>query len=243
MTRSTDSRRARNSASVMIGGRRRPASRPSRRRCFLASSRVEPLSERASPSSPRSLAAPLVLLARVLLRGSRTRTTVLGGSSGAGSTPSSPVPRRGDAGAAGCRPRRSPRTPPRPGRRADVRSSSSVSPRLTAPGRSGPRRRTCRGCGGHGHRGGGDGRRLSPAALSSSSSLVAQPRPPSTSEAAAAVARWLRADAGVSPPRRAPGTARRAAGGGGGLAARRPPRRWWRARPRLGSPSSCRVAR
>ena len=42
MTRSTLSRRARNSASVMIV-RRRPASRPSRRRCFLASRRVEPL--------------------------------------------------------------------------------------------------------------------------------------------------------------------------------------------------------
>ena len=42
MTRSTDSRRARNSASLTIGARRRPASRPSRRRCFLASRRVEP---------------------------------------------------------------------------------------------------------------------------------------------------------------------------------------------------------
>ena len=42
MTRSTASRRARNSASLTIGARRRPASRPSRRRCFLASSRVEP---------------------------------------------------------------------------------------------------------------------------------------------------------------------------------------------------------
>ncbi len=43
ITRSTASRRARNSASVRTGGRRRPASRPSRRRCRLASSRVEPL--------------------------------------------------------------------------------------------------------------------------------------------------------------------------------------------------------
>ena len=41
MTRSTASRRARNSDSVMIGGRRRPDSRPSRRRCRLASSLVE----------------------------------------------------------------------------------------------------------------------------------------------------------------------------------------------------------
>ena len=38
----------------MIGGRRRPASRPSRRRCFLASSRVEPLTERTPSSSSRS---------------------------------------------------------------------------------------------------------------------------------------------------------------------------------------------
>ena len=43
MTRSTASRRARNSDSVMIGGLRRPDSRPSRRRCRLASSRVDPL--------------------------------------------------------------------------------------------------------------------------------------------------------------------------------------------------------
>src|SRR5699024_9448586 len=62
MERLTDSRRARNSASV-ITLRRRPASRPSRRRCFLASSRVEPLT--ALTSSPAS----------------RTRTTVFGGSS------------------------------------------------------------------------------------------------------------------------------------------------------------------
>ena len=41
--RATDSRRARNSASLRIGARRRPASRPSRRRCRLASIRVEPV--------------------------------------------------------------------------------------------------------------------------------------------------------------------------------------------------------
>ena len=53
MTRSTASRRARNSDSVMIGGLRRPDSRPSRRRCRLASSRVEPLTPLTSePSSP-----------------------------------------------------------------------------------------------------------------------------------------------------------------------------------------------
>ena len=51
MARSTASRRARNSASVTIGGRRRPDSRPSRRRCRLASSRVEPLTARTSSSA------------------------------------------------------------------------------------------------------------------------------------------------------------------------------------------------
>ena len=53
MTRSTLSRRARNSASVMTG-RRRPASRPSRRRCFLASRRVEPLTRCGSVMSSGS---------------------------------------------------------------------------------------------------------------------------------------------------------------------------------------------
>src|SRR5699024_946463 len=53
---------ARNSASV-ITLRRRPASRPSRRRCFLASSRVEPLTALTSS------------------RASRTRPTGFGGSS------------------------------------------------------------------------------------------------------------------------------------------------------------------
>jgi hypothetical protein len=79
MVRSTDSRRARNSDSVMIGGRRRPVSRPSRRRCFLASSRVEPFTDRTS--SP-----PF---------GSRTWTTVSGGSSEVSeSEPASAEPRR-----------------------------------------------------------------------------------------------------------------------------------------------------
>ena len=78
MTRSTDSRRARNSASLTIGARRRPASRPSRRRCFLASSRVEPLTAVISSSALRLL---------------RTRVTVFAGSSSE-SPPSSPVRRR-----------------------------------------------------------------------------------------------------------------------------------------------------
>ena len=68
MTRSTLSRRARNSASVMTG-RRRPASRPSRRRCFLASRRVEPLTRCGS------------VIGSGWRRGWRTRTTVLGASS------------------------------------------------------------------------------------------------------------------------------------------------------------------
>ena len=42
MVRLTDSRRARNSASLISGARRRPDSRPSLRRCFLASIRVRP---------------------------------------------------------------------------------------------------------------------------------------------------------------------------------------------------------
>src|SRR3954449_8800159 len=48
--RSTDSRRARNSASVRIGVRRRPVSRPSRRRWRLASRRVDPVTPRTSSS-------------------------------------------------------------------------------------------------------------------------------------------------------------------------------------------------
>ena len=48
MTRSTDSRRARNSDSVMTGGRRGPDSRPSRLRCRFASSRVNPRTDLTS---------------------------------------------------------------------------------------------------------------------------------------------------------------------------------------------------
>ena len=77
MTRSTDSRRARNSDSVTIEGRRRWVSRPSRRRCRLASIRVEPLTPRTPSSS---------------LRVSRTWTTVLGGSSPAVSSVAAPPP-------------------------------------------------------------------------------------------------------------------------------------------------------
>ena len=78
MTRSTLSRRARNSASVMTC-LRRPCSRPSRRRCFLASSRVEPRT-------------PVISSLRG--RRSRTRTTVFGGSSGPGAASLPPPDRR-----------------------------------------------------------------------------------------------------------------------------------------------------
>ena len=66
IVRSTLSRRARNSASV-ITGRRRPASRPSRRRCFFASRRVEPRTFVGS------------LLSSAAGRGVRTFTTVFVG--------------------------------------------------------------------------------------------------------------------------------------------------------------------
>ena len=85
ISRLTDSRRARNSASVRIGALRRPASRPSRRRCFFASRRVEP---RREPTSSAPLAE------RLFERGSRTLTTVFGGSSGEGSRSSLPRLRR-----------------------------------------------------------------------------------------------------------------------------------------------------
>ncbi len=84
--RSTDSRRARNSASDRIGTRRRPASRPSRRRWRLASSRVE----------PRTLCTPSPSSSRCS-RGGRTFVTVTvpGGSvSSPTSAVSSPLPRR-----------------------------------------------------------------------------------------------------------------------------------------------------
>ena len=84
ITRSTDSRRARNSASVRICARRRPASRPSRRRWRLASSRVEP----RTPCTPSPSSASRGS------RGSRTCTTVFGGSASSAGSPSSPLPRR-----------------------------------------------------------------------------------------------------------------------------------------------------
>src|SRR6266700_2073307 len=74
MTRSTASRRARNSDSLMMGGRRLPVSRPSRRRWRLASSRVEPLTARTSSAS-------------AVVRDSRMWTTVSAGSTDAGTSP------------------------------------------------------------------------------------------------------------------------------------------------------------
>jgi len=86
--RPTDSRRARNSASLRIGGRRLFASRPSLRRIFLASRRVDPREEVTSSRRRRRRPGP------------RSRRP--------------PRPRGGgDAGAS--RPRRS--GPPRPHRR------------------------------------------------------------------------------------------------------------------------------
>ncbi len=64
ITRSTDSRRARNSASDRIAGRRRPDSRPSRRRWRLASRRVDPRTPR-TPSSD-ALVARVVRLAAAI---------------------------------------------------------------------------------------------------------------------------------------------------------------------------------
>src|SRR4029077_13850887 len=79
---------ARNSDSVTMGGRRRPVSRPSRRRCFLASSLVEPLTERTSLLAELAEAAGLPF-------DSRTCTTVSGGSSELGASEPSPAePRR-----------------------------------------------------------------------------------------------------------------------------------------------------
>ena len=66
----------------MIGTRRRPWSRPSRRRCFLASRRVDPCNEVTSSRSSRG----------ARLRGSRTRTTVFGGSSAVTSSVLPPPP-------------------------------------------------------------------------------------------------------------------------------------------------------
>ena len=96
MVRSTASRRARNSASVRMGARRRPESRPSRRRWRLASRRVDPRTPRTP--SPLSSSASRARL-------SRTWTTVSGGSSSDRPAASSPLSaarrrrrrRRGDA--------------------------------------------------------------------------------------------------------------------------------------------------
>ena len=147
IVRSTASRRARNSDSERIAGRRRPCSRPSRRRCRLASRRVEPLTPLTSSSlDGRFLASPSVF--------SRTWVTVFGGSSGVEPSPESSElrrrrrrrrrerPGRGRAlgGVVG---RRRPRRRPRTGRRRPRRrcrrrrSARRRSPRRT---RASPRR-------------------------------------------------------------------------------------------------------
>ena len=139
MTRSTDSRRARNSASLTIGARRRPASRPSRRRCFLASSRVEPDDRGDLVLGGARLADPGDGVLRVV----PAVVALL-----AGATPAAPR----DASVAA-------RPPARPG------SSSSASLAGCRPARRSrlarrPRRHRRRTCGGGGRRGdGGGGRR------------------------------------------------------------------------------------
>ena len=152
MTRSTDSRRARNSASLTIGARRRPASRPSRRRCFLASRRVEPWTEVIWSSAERVL---------------RTRVTVLGASS---SPPSSPARRRRRRRREVPSPLPSPASPrsrrSEPPRRRGL-SSDSLGRSALVGGLVGRRRRRRprrrRPCGGGGRRGGdGGGRRCRP---------------------------------------------------------------------------------
>ena len=131
MTRSTLSRRARNSASVMIV-RRRPASRPSRRRCFLASRRVEPLTAVGSSRCER---------------GSRTRVTVPGGSSPSPSP--DPAPRRRRR-----RRRLVPLSPSSPCSSGPVPpASSALAGGRRMPCRSGRRRPGC----GHAGRGPRDG--------------------------------------------------------------------------------------
>ena len=90
MTRSTASRRARNSDSVMIGGRRRPDSRPSRRRCRLASSRVEPLTASTSPDGSSAVAERRRARARRCSAGRPARDE-LGVAAGPGAAPAAPA--------------------------------------------------------------------------------------------------------------------------------------------------------
>ena len=114
----------------MIDGRLRPASRPSRRRCFLASRRVEPLIERTPSSSSlrRRRHCRCATGSACAARGP-ARPCSAGRRSRAGR----PRFRRGDAGgdAAGCRRRLSLRRPSRPRhriRRPRRRSRSSTAP-------------------------------------------------------------------------------------------------------------------
>ncbi len=79
ISRSTFSRRARNSDSVKIGARRRPASRPSRRRLRFASSRVE----------PDSLSEPSRVRLRLRLRADAASADSVDSSSEASAVPSS----------------------------------------------------------------------------------------------------------------------------------------------------------
>ena len=88
MTRSTASRRARNSDSVMTGGRRRPESRPSLRRCRLASSRVEPADDLNLVADPHPRRGPGARARRCSAgrpaRPDRSRPPSRGGACGGG---------------------------------------------------------------------------------------------------------------------------------------------------------------
>ena len=150
---------------MRIGGRRRPVSRPSRRRCRLASSRVEPRTPRDLVVVPALRLAAAVAdvhdgVRRVVVGPSRRRRRRRhrgGDGAGAGGTTGGRRPRR--------RSRRRPR--PRPRRR----------PRRRPPRRPPRPRRWCgpgRGRGGRGGAGGGRRRLVG----RSSASVSSARRPP-----------------------------------------------------------------
>ena len=167
MTRSTDSRRARNSASLTIGARRRPASRPSRRRCFFgleaggAGDRGDLVLGRAGLADPGDGVLRVVpALVAVLAGAAATATTArrgalvvalvvvassaaVAGARRPGCRPGGCPDDRSGCPAGGCR-------TSRPGRRRPLRrrSRSRESPPSPSPGlrrRRPPRRRRRRG--------------------------------------------------------------------------------------------------
>ena len=144
MTRSTASRRARNSASVSIGGRRVPCSRPSRRRWRLASSRVEPVRPRTSSSPPPDWSGAGCGPVRRCWAGRRRSARRLTGAAAAAAT----------AAAAGAPTAVALHLVVRCRRRRPRRRRRRARPRSARRSRC-PRRR--RGGHGHGHGGRGDG--------------------------------------------------------------------------------------